>query len=186
MEHIPISSCHPIPLHPILPVHPSGCFCCFSKFLKQSNQYIPMLGYSLGRPPSQDASQHKDYNIFSRDQKQKPSFASGILGKATMRGREVFPLLCTIHPNGRLPLAKYSLLKNLIPPITQPAENSTQPRDQWNKQLSIPKNPNTSRAKLDWGFQSHPQNRNIGNILFLGDTWILRVYKHYNFLLLSI
>ena len=56
---------------------------------------------------------------------------------------KIFPLLCTIHPTGQLPLAKCSLLKNLIPPTTQPgvtifsptqAETNTQPKDQWNKQ----------------------------------------------------
>ena len=39
----------------------------------------PQVGYVLGCPPSQDASDHQDYYIFSRDS-YKPSFAT-ITGK---------------------------------------------------------------------------------------------------------
>ena len=34
-------------------------------------------------PPSQDASHHQDYSIFSRESQPKPSFATGILGGGT-------------------------------------------------------------------------------------------------------
>ena len=36
--------------------------------------------YSLDMAPSQDSSHHKDYYIFSRISRTKPSFAAGILG----------------------------------------------------------------------------------------------------------
>ena len=39
--------------------------------------------YILGCPPSQDASHHQDYCIFSRGSRTKPSFATGILGGGT-------------------------------------------------------------------------------------------------------
>ena len=40
-------------------------------------------GDSLGCPPSQDASHHQDYYIFSKGSRTKPSFATGILGGGT-------------------------------------------------------------------------------------------------------
>ena len=38
------------------------------------------LWHCLGLPPTQDASHHQDYYIFSRESQPKPSFVTGILG----------------------------------------------------------------------------------------------------------
>ena len=48
--------------------------------LQMSSKCSSTCVYSLGVAPSQDASDHQEYHIFSRGSQPKPSFATGILG----------------------------------------------------------------------------------------------------------
>ena len=53
----------------------------FAGLMLGKNKIRPwVVQYTLGLPPTQDASHHQDYYIFSRESQPKPSFNTGILG----------------------------------------------------------------------------------------------------------